>query len=112
MPGATIAHECWRWLVWNRAPFYIDQLCVPPSYTIFKDPEKVLAENQRISKLNASAYIGAVHGSLGIPPGGRGEWTMVELRILGKRALLLPTDFGDATALTSLGPGYVSSLGK
>jgi hypothetical protein len=112
MPGATIAHECWRWLVWNRAPFYIDQLCVSPSYTIFKDPEQVLAENQRISKLNASAYIGAVHGILGIPPGGRGEWTMVELRILGKRALLLPTDFGDATALTSLGPGYVSSLGK
>lgn len=110
MPGATIAHECWRWLVWNRAPFYIDQLCVSPSYKIFRDPDQVLAENQRISKLNASAYIGAAHGILGIPPGGRGEWTMVELRILGKRALLLPEDFGDAAALTFLGPGYVSKL--
>lgn len=108
MPGATIAHECWRWLVWNRAPFYIDQLCVSPPYTIYQDPQKKQEENQRISKHNASAYIGAAHGILGLPPGGRGEWTMVELRILGKRALRLPGDFGDAAALVQCGPGYVS----
>lgn len=35
---------------------------------------------------------------------------MVELRILGKRALRLPDDFGDAAALMWLGPGYVSLL--
>lgn len=108
MPGATVAHECWRWLVWNRAPFYIDQLCISPPYTVYADPEQKQAENQRISKLNASAYVGATHGILGIPPGGRGEWTMVELRILGKRAARLPDDFGDASALLGLGLGYVS----
>lgn len=67
--------------MWNRAPFYIDQLCISPPYTVYADPEQKQAENQRISKLNASAYVGATHGILGIPPGGRGEWTMVELRI-------------------------------
>jgi hypothetical protein len=110
MPGATVAHECWRWLVWNRAPFYIDQLCISPPYIVYEDLKQKQEENQRISKLNASAYIGAAHGILGVPPGGRGEWTMVELRILGKRALRLPDDFGDAAALVWLGPGYVSLL--
>jgi hypothetical protein len=110
MPGATVAHECWRWLVWNRAPFYIDQLCISPPYIVYEDPERKQEENQRISKLNASAYIGAAHEILGVPTGGRGEWTMVELRILGKRALHLPDEFGDAAALTKLGPGYVSLL--
>lgn len=110
MPGGTTAHECWRWLVWNRAPFYIDQMCVSPPYTIYTEPQEILKENRRISQLNASAYIGAEHGILGLPPGGRGEWTMVELRILGKRAIRLPEDFGDAAALTFLGPGYVSHL--
>ena len=109
MPGATIAHECWRWLVWNRAPFYVDQICISPSYRIYEDPERALVEDQRISQLNASAYIGAKYGILGLPPGGRSEWTMVELRILGNRALCLPEDFGDPAALTFLGPGYVSS---
>ncbi|OIW29075.1 hypothetical protein CONLIGDRAFT_645214 [Coniochaeta ligniaria NRRL 30616] len=107
MPGATVAHECWRWLVWNRAPFYIDQLCVYPPYTVYDDPHQKQQENQRISKLNSAAYIGAAHGILGVPPGGRGEWTMVELRILGKRALRLPDDFGDAAALVHCGPGYI-----
>lgn len=35
---------------------------------------------------------------------------MVELRILGKRTLRLPDDFGDASALIQLGPGYASLL--
>ncbi|KAK9777102.1 putative DUF3854 domain-containing protein [Seiridium cardinale] len=32
---------------------------------------------------------------------------MVELRILGARAIRLPDDFGDAAALVWLGPGYI-----
>ena len=108
MPGATLTHECWRWLVWNRAPFYIDQLCINPPYRIYADPRRIREEEQRISRLNASAYIGATNGILGVPPGGRGAWSVVELRILGSRAVRLPPDFGDAAALLKLGPGYVS----
>ncbi len=108
MPGSTVSHECWRWLVWNRAPFYIDQLCVSSPYTVYKDPQQEQQEDRRISKLNAAAYIGAAHGILGVPPGGRGVYTTAELRILGKRALRLPSDFGDPAALRLLGPGYVS----
>lgn len=110
MPGATITHECWRWLVWNWAPFYIDQLCVYPPYTVHTDPIKKQEENQQVSKLNAIAYVGATHGILGNPSGGRGEWTMVELRILGSRALHLPDNFEDPSALLKFGPGYVSCL--
>ena len=71
MPGATVAHECWRWLVWKRAPIYIDQLCISPLYTVYEDPKQKQKEKQRVSKLNPSAYIGAAYGILGVPPGER-----------------------------------------
>lgn len=110
LPGATIAHECWRWLVWMHAPFYIDQLCIFPPYNSKLTPNspEAKAEGDRIDRLNRPAYDGARYGIIGTPLGGAGLYSTIEQQLLGDRCVMIPPAFGNSRAIEELGWGYVS----
>lgn len=110
LPGATIAHECWRWLVWMHAPFYIDQLCIDPPYRVYENSQKRNDENSRIAMSNKAAYDGARYGIIGTPLGGAGLYSTMEQQVLGeKKCVIIPRSFDDPQALQELGWGYVSN---
>lgn len=96
MPVNAEAHEAFRLMQENGAPFYIDQLHLTQPWDPNAPDQQ--AEDRRVAAENRRAYESATVGILGTGVGGGGVNSIVEQRILRDRIQELPGRFGSPSA--------------